>query len=537
MSSEHENNSDQEPTAAESILPPPPDLLQRLHPSSILFELVSHGRQFLVPAIFAFLGATQGNWFWGVLALGSFGISILTTVFKYFTLRYGIRDGELIVIHGLFFRRERTVPTRRIQNMDLVQNVFHRIFGVAEVKIETASGHDAEAVLRVLTKSQIESLRKQIFSSRRAASPSPAVMSSADGVENLADMVEGHADEPEAVSILTIPVSWLAAAGLASNRGWLLVGIVVGAFFQFDVFENWNKKAIRQFFGNIIPAMPHDVSGVLVYVLWAIAFVLVLKLLGMAWFLMRFYGYRIERVGEDLRVTGGLLTSYSATIPRKRIQFISIHRPLVMRWMGLATIRIETAGGAAAGGEESQAMVARRWFVPVVPIGQVPRLIGELRPGLIWDEELVEWKAVSPRTRARMTRKVIVASVLASGIGLIFLRPWGGLTGLLILLPGIWLAIRTSRSMKYSRTSFGVAYRSGILLKQLSFTFFERLQSIQLQQSPFDRRWGMATLSVDTAAAGPAGHVISVPYMDEKFAREEFRQLKQAAANHRPTWN
>jgi len=513
------------------------DQLLRLHPSSIFFELISHGRQFLMPAIFAFLGAAQGSWFWGVLALVSFGFSLLGTIFKYFTLRYGIRDGELIVRHGLIFRQERTVPTRRIQNMDLTQNVLHRVFGVAEVKIETASGQEAEAVLRVLTKTQIESLRKQIFSARRSGQAVVATVSGAgDGPEIRANGTDALLEEEETVLILKIPVTWLAAAGLSSNRGWLLVGIVIGLLFQFDFFENSNPRAVGRFFSQLIPNLRFELAEIPRLLLYAAGFLAVLKMLGIAWFLMRFYGYRLERAGEDLRVTGGMFTSHSATVPRKRIQFISIYRPLTMRWMGLATIRIETAGGAGAGDEESQATVARRWFIPVVPVAQVPRLIAELRPGLVWDESAVQWKGTANGTHARLLRMGIVLSVLATAIGLAITRPWGGLAGVVVLAFSVCLANRTSRSMKYSRTSFGVAYRSGILVRRLSFTFFERLQSVQFQQSPFDRRWKMATLSVDTAAAGPAGHVISVPYLEENFARDEFRLLKRAAANHRPTW-
>ena len=55
-------------------------------------------------------------------------------------------------------------------------------------------------------------------------------------------------------------------------------------------------------------------------------------------------------------------------------------------------------------------------------------------------------------------------------------------------------------------------------------------------QSPFDRRWKMAKLSVDTAAAGPADHRIKIPLLDEDFAREEHRHLVDRAAVHQPSY-
>ncbi len=46
---------------------------------------------------------------------------------------------------GLIFRNERHVPFSRIQNVDAIQNVFHRLFGVAEVRVETGGGKEEEA--------------------------------------------------------------------------------------------------------------------------------------------------------------------------------------------------------------------------------------------------------------------------------------------------------------------------------------------------------------------------------------------------------
>ena len=79
--------------------------------------------------------------------------------------------------------------------------------------------------------------------------------------------------------------------------------------------------------------------------------------------------------------------------------------------------------------------------------------------------------------------------------------------------------------MRYAETEFGVVYRSGLYNRKLSMTFFDRIQTLRLDQSPFDRRWKMATLSIDTAAAGPADHRVHVKYLDEQFAHQCFSRL------------
>jgi hypothetical protein len=46
----------------------------------------------------------------------------------------------------------------------------------------------------------------------------------------------------------------------------------------------------------------------------------------------------------------------------------------------------------------------------------------------------------------------------------------------------------------------------------------------------------MACLTVDTAAAGPADHQISIPFLDEDFANAEYDHIAQRSARHQPAF-
>ena len=70
----------------------------------------------------------------------------------------------------------------------------------------------------------------------------------------------------------------------------------------------------------------------------------------------------------------------------------------------------------------------------------------------------------------------------------------------------------------------------------MSVTFFEKIQVVRLDESPFDRRWKMATLCIDTAAAGPADHRIHIDYLTGDFARSEFEAITRKASGHRPAF-
>jgi len=445
-------------------------------------------------------------------------------------MRYRIAGADLVINSGLIFRRVRTIPIRKIQNLDLIQNPLHRLFRVAEVRVETASGAEADAILRVLGLRDVDLLRAELFPERGATLSSTAALSAEQPqISSVVDaeLVEGGAlnpvrESPRIEELLRVPFRWLAIAGLSSDRGLLLVGVAVGALFQFN--DRWYRDE------TIWRTVTKYANTWTTVVVGLIAVWLLLKLLSIGWFTLRFFDYRLTRIGDDLRLSSGLFTKVSATIPRQRIQFISIHRPLLFRLTGFATIKLETAGGWSKDGEGGTTGATRSWFVPVVPESEISRLLSELRPGLDWNEQAQVWQPVSRRAGARLMRIAFLTALLMTGATVVWNQRWGWGAGAVFFPALVYWAIKKGRSHSYTRTPFGLAYRSGLLTRKLSLTFYERIQSVSLNQTPFDRRWRMATLTVDTAAAGPAEHRISIPFLEDAFAKEEFDQLRRLIA-------
>ena len=492
-----------------------------LHPSSLLFTIISQLRQNLIPAIIALFGAARNNYTFVAIAASIFVLSIVAATIRYLTLRYSIQNGELTVQSGLIFRRLRKVPTSRIQNIDLVQNVLHRLFGVAEVRIETASGTEPEATLRVLSLSQIENLRSKVRSAALANKPKQAETAHGDESTN-------EPATPDIKEILKIPLYWLFKAGLASNRGMVMVGFVLGLWYQNLGTEDRDFRNVRDQIEGMSGLLPDVGQGWFMWlavVVAAVAVLLLIRLLGIGWYILRFFGYRLTQQGNDFKISCGLFTKVSATVPVRRIQFISIHRPLLMRWLGLASIRIETAGGAGKSSENATTSVSKRWFIPVVPESMIAELMSVIRPELQWTENSFDWQPLAPRAASRFVRKAIIMSAVLMAVGYALSQPWGWVPGLVLSPLLIWYSIKRSRSTKYTRIGDGVIFRSGVFTRKTSITFFEKVQGASVSQSPFDRRWGMRTLTVDTAAAGPANHTISVRFLDAAFAEKEYFEI------------
>ncbi len=454
-----------------------------LHPVSLVFEIARGIRQQVIPTIVALFSLARGGRWGVVLGICFFALSLAYAVFRYMTLRYQISGEDLVVDEGFIFRKHRTVPIKKIQNLDLIQSPFHRLFGVAEVRIETASGAKPEAELRVLALSEVERLRDQIFAGRQIFSdrslqrPSPH----ADKVETLGEELApslslqgGNAPEPaHSARLLEIDVPMLLKAGLVSNRGMVMVAILFGTFFQMNPWEFRSSIDIDEW----IQRLPEGV-GTVTWILLAMALIFVaivmLRLLSAVWYVHRFHGYTLDRIGEDLRIRCGLLTKVAASVPRHRIQFISIHQSWFAKKLGLASIRVESAGGGGDSSEDAASTVSRQWFIPVMPSHRIPEILSELRPGLIWNESEVDWQPLSSKAPQRMRRQAYLLIALLL-LPVIYFRSILGAVGLVLFaVIAIWYFSRKAKAYRYARGPFGVAFRSGMLTASCRLLFRKR---------------------------------------------------------------
>ena len=73
-------------------------------------------------------------------ALVAFPVVFLPLYFKYHTLQYRFGDDGISMSWGILLRREIHLTYRRIQDIHVTRNLFHRWLGLAKVGIQTASG-------------------------------------------------------------------------------------------------------------------------------------------------------------------------------------------------------------------------------------------------------------------------------------------------------------------------------------------------------------------------------------------------------------
>jgi putative membrane protein len=449
----------------------------KLHPLSVPVRVVSRGVglawAFIIGGI-AFAGGdpvlTSGV---VVAAVLVFLVVTAYEVAYYRRFDYELTDESLDIYSGVFSRREREIPLRRVQNVDVTRSFVARLLGIAEVDVETAGGGGTEANLRFVGRADADHLQEAIRERRATL----------DRDEPVGDDEETGGERETVVGGETLFE--------LSDRDLLLFGALS--------FDPRLASGILAFAPLAAPFVGDRVqlSGP------GLAFVLVIAVLGVLalWIasaaarIVQFYGFRLRRVGNDLRYERGLFQRRDGTIPLSKLQTVAVEENILMRRYGFASLAVETAGygpgSTPSGGSEAA--------VPLAPREAVFSLARTL-------EDFHDFDLDRPpeRARKRYVRRYLLVGlgVLAGGFAVDrFLTsvPWYVVAPLLVLA---WPAARRAhRNRGFDLGPDHVVAQVGFWKRRTRVVPYHRIQTLIQRQTVFQRRWNLTSVVFDTAGS------------------------------------
>ncbi|MFC5570279.1 PH domain-containing protein [Lysobacter yangpyeongensis] len=481
----------------------------RLHPMSWLFVLLQQLRQFVLPLVAAFFFGGDRNELWPLIGVG---VLALVSVWRYYTYRYGFSGDALVVRSGVLERSVRVIPFARIHNVALQQSVLHRLFGVAEVRLESAGGQKPEAEMRVLKLADALALEALV---RRRPAPDPAVAAPA----------------AEARVLLALPPREILRLGLISNRGLIVVGAAIGGLSQFnprlvpDLMERWGEWALgwASHNGTQDPAFL-AVAGLSL----ALLVVALLRLFSIVLALLQHYGFTLTETGRRLTVERGLLARWRTSASRRRIQAWTLRETLLHRLLQRRSLDIDTAVA-----EQHNQQRTLRELVPVATPAACDALIEHLLPRAAWLQ--LDWRALPRRAWWRLVLPGLPVALVLTAAAAWFVGPWA-LLALLWLPWAAYVARRHMRAAAYAVNADVIAVREGWWSRHWRFAELDKLQALQLTRNPLDRRCGTATLWLDTAGASALAPPLRIRFLPEAEAAALYAQLARTLARRPLRW-
>jgi len=511
-----------------SLPPPLPAALpaggedHRLHPWSWLFVLLMQLRHYFLPLVALLVFGQRGDRdpMWAqLIPLTAIAALVLVSVLQYLSYRYRIGSDAITVRSGLLARNRREIPFARIHNVEVRQNPLHRLFGVAELRLESAGGVRPEAEMRVLKLDQALALERLV----RQRGQAPQAVDAVDAPP-IAEVDSEH--------VLLRLSSWdVVRMGLLSNRGWALAIAAFGVLFQTvprPVMDDALQRGGREAFGYASHLHPGVTGAFLLLAAALLLGWLALRVLSVVLTLLRYHGFTLSEQDRRLTVSAGLLSRTRSSVARRRIQAWTLREGTLQRWFGLRQLRIDSAAGGPARDEDR----ALRELAPLASSTRCEQLVQHLLPQLQWPP--LQWQSIPQRGWWRLCLGALVLVPLLAAAAYWRWGPWGLLV--LAWLPvALLVAHRQMARMGWYLDEHYVAVRGGWWKRWWRWAELDKVQGLRLQRSPLDKLLGTSSLQLDTA--GAHGDVaLTLHHLPQAQAQQVMDQLAAALARRKLRW-
>lgn len=472
-----------------------------LHPASLAVNLLPQawrtvrGAWPLLLALF-FGGSSMGVEVFDLsLLLAFFAVALTRTTVHFLTLRYRVHAGRLEIRHGLLNRQARALDPARIQNVSLNRNLFHRVSGLVEVRVETAGDASTTGLLSALSTDDAERLQAEL----------KALVGHADPAEAEGPDATEEADTPPLVQVGVLE---LLAYGLSRRTvGTVAVITAVGM----ELMARLGPEGADQ----VRWAAQPRVLGAAVLLAFSASWV---WSAGTA--LFRHWGFTLRRTGERLHTREGLATLRSVEIPVRKVQIVQVVEPLLRRLMGYGSVLVETAALGFADGQVRQA----EGVVPMVAHEELPGIVRAAAPLTDVDPWQMTLLPAHPRALYRaVVQRAIRLTMLCALVAWVVdpIGPWA-FVGISLALPLAWLDWRWQR---WAVTPQAIVARRGFLTRRTWVIARDKLQSVHVHQTMLMRWHRLGRVEVRVA-----GTEVSLPDVHIDQALDILASLRERPA-------
>ncbi|TVP94362.1 MAG: hypothetical protein EA374_07050 [Acholeplasmatales bacterium] len=455
---------------------------KRQHPVVIITGVLRELRTFILPFLIFLILSVLGEdarIFEGrgvlIFALISIGFSMIAGVLKWFFFRYAVTGTVIEIRSGIFIRKQRHIKQERIQTISLEAGLWHRVFSLTALNIETAGNlGESEVQIQALPVIEAEEIRRRLTTGNTF-----------ETAEESAANVSGPQRIIDALTLLK--------AGLTSGSVSVVM-LLIAAFFGQLIFFLPSR-----YFEQLL-----DVGrqlGIYAIFLAAALFVGVAWVLSVIRYVIRYAMFTVRLKGEDLIITRGLIVLKTLTLKRHRIQSVVIVQGLLRQPFGYATIEVKAAGGRTDDALTSTVLH------PLIKMRDIEPFLRDFLPDVHWEHDVT---ALPSRARIRYIIRNLALPILA--LPFAFFEP--RILWLLSVLPFlILLALAQHAHAGTAVGARGMTLQMRTVAKKWVLTGKSHIQALSTRQSLMQRWRRLSTVSIHVLAA-PSSTVFTVRDVD-----------------------
>lgn len=334
---------------------------KRYHPLLMLFDLWQLIKNTFFIFIFLFVmkaGSDSLIIVWGrYLSLIGFGVGIIYIISKWANHKYKLDHQSFHLYKGIFVKSERTVPFSKIQNVNRRTSLFHRLFHVTSISFETGmEGEDAAVSFKV-----VSLMEAALIEAHMDRAVNHDFVTDLDSSSFTGDSNRTLHFKPTKQDILK--------ASFTSLSFLVLIPLLLSIYSKIeDIFD-----------------VEKETEGLFVYLIsswWIAAIIIVILIIasvifGMVRTFLKYGKYEISSDNDRIYITKGVIDETSFSIAKDRVQAIEIKQSIMKRLLGLAEVKLTSAGSLDLGEEESLEINS---LYPFLPVQRAYEMVAEILP-------------------------------------------------------------------------------------------------------------------------------------------------------------
>ncbi len=448
-------------------------------------------------------------WFYILILFGLFSMGF--GIWSFFKFYFYIDDDELIIEKGIFKKTKISIPLDRVQTINKEQNLLHRLLSVVKLNIDTAGSVKNEFELDAISEAKADALRDLLLSKKQEL----VVSNEAEYEDSVDQIVAVEESEP----IIQLGFLDLIKVGVTENH-FRSAGLIILAMFW--IFQNLEQAGIEaEDYEGRVPEVDWSMGfyAILFFVaiFFGIAFMVSLVRTVLSYFDLSFW-----RQGDGFKVRHGLFNRSEYSALDRKIQIVGWENTLLNKLFSIHKLTMKQAASVAVNAKKSIK-------VPGVNQAHIDDVCDYYFGQSIHKEET--WHQVNIRYMYRSLFYSVLLGLVIIIAGILAKQHLIWIGGALLLAHWVYSSVVGYRKLKYQLTDELLQIRGGRYADKNSIIWTHKVQAVRLIRSPYQLRYGLASLKIYTAS-GP----LTIPFLDLDRAISLKDKLLYLVESSREDW-
>lgn len=471
---------------------------KRYHPLILLFHLWKTIKNSFLAFIFLFvikMGSKSDSIFYSRWAFVLILVIIfISQVFKWFFHKYELDERSFHLYEGVFRKSERTIPFSKIQNVSRHTSLFHRMFDLTAISFETGmKGDDAAVIFEVISQNEADRIEAHSTHPKRDESTvsdmdhDVQLLSTKKEIESVVDSERTIHFKPT--------IRDLFKASFTSLSFLVLIP------FCFKIVDRLHvEKEAEGMITSIVTSW--WIAAVMIG-----ALIIVSVIIGMIMTFLKYGKYEVSSDNKRIYITKGVIEETHFSILKERVQAIEIKQTLLKRILGLAEVKLTSAGKLSS--EDNKLEINSLY--PFLPIKRAYEMISEILPSY----------EITHKMRALPKKSLWVRLLwpswlwLAATGGLFYFKPkWFHVEGvwwmisILLLIMVVAARLLKFYNTRYLLNNHFIQFKKGMLTTTLFVSRRDKVIEVRVNRNIIQRLLGLA--SVETINRAKPVHFAGV---------------------------